>query len=141
MRTEHRAAILAVLTAITVGGWMYLGPPSEPDQKLPPADATVATVAASYLDAAVRQDCPFTDALTLARTFSWCTSPTMTAYRNLEGPVSFTKEQAGRDEQCVSFEMTTTESSDGSIAAGDGPWSLCFVSAQDAVGRAVARGC
>lgn len=131
MRTKHRAATLAALTIITVGGWMYLGPPSEPDQALPPANATVDTVAASYLDAAVRHDCAFTDALTLARTFSWCTSPTMTSYRNLQGPVWFTKEQAGRDEQCISFEMTTTESSDGSIAAGDGPWSLCFVSTDD----------
>ena len=131
MRTEHRVATLAVLTAITVGGWMFLGPPSEPDQPLPSADAAVATVAAAYLDAAVRQDCAFTGALTLARTFSWCTSPTMTAYRDLQGRLSFTKGQAGRDEQCISFEMTTTESSDGSIAAGDGPWSLCFVSTDD----------
>lgn len=110
---------------------MYLELLSSPDQPLPPARSAVATVAAAYLDAAVRQDCAFTDALTMARTFSWCTSPTMTAYRNLEGPVSFTKEQAGRDEQCISFEMTTIESSDGSIAAGEGPWSLCFVSTDD----------
>ena len=71
------------------------------------------------------------DVLICCRPLTVGPSPTMTAYRNLEGPVSFTKEQAGRDEQCVSFEMTTTESSDGSIAAGDGPWSLCFVSTDD----------
>lgn len=56
------------------------------------------------------------------------------AYRDVTGPVPFTKEQAGRDEQCVSLEMTTTESSDGCLAAGDRPWSLCFVHTNDGWG-------
>ncbi|XGX78983.1 hypothetical protein LQK93_01781 [Terrabacter sp. BE26] len=87
----------------------------------------MADVAKAYLDAAVRQYCAFTEALTVGRTLAWCTSPTMTAYRNIEQPVLLSKEQAGRDEQCVSFEMTSTESSDGSLTAGTRPWSLCFV--------------
>lgn len=101
---------------------------AQPDRALPPAGATVADVAAAYLDAAVRQDCAFTEALTIGRTLAWCTSPTMTAYHKVEEPVLLPKKQAGRDEQCVSFEMTATESIDGSLSAGTRPWSLCFVS-------------
>ena len=110
---------------------MHFRPAAQPDRPLPPAGASVADVAAAYLDAAVRQDCAFTRALTLGCTHAWCTPPTMTAYRNLEELVLLLKEQAGRDEKCVSFEMTTTESSDGSLTAGTRPWSLCFVSTAD----------
>jgi hypothetical protein len=131
MRTVHRAAAAVALGLVAVAGWMHFRPSAQPDRPLPPAGATVADVAAVYLDAAVRQDCAFTEALTVGRTLAWCTSPTMTAYRNIEAPVLLPKEQAGRDEQCISFEMTTTESSDGSLTAGTRPWSLCFVSTPD----------
>jgi hypothetical protein len=131
MTTVHRAATAVVLGLVAVAVWMHFGPPSQPDRPLPPVGATVAAVAAAYLDAAVRQDCAFTEALTIGRTLAWCTSPTMTAYRNIEEPVLRPKEQAGRDEQCISFEMTNTESSDGSLTDGTRPWSLCFVSTPD----------
>ncbi len=131
MTTSHRVALVTALAVVAAGGWTFLGPPSQPDQPLPPADATVVTVGTAYLQAAVRQDCAFTEALTMSRTFSWCTAPTMTTFRNLAGPTHFTKEQAGQDQQCMSFEMTNTESSDGSLTAGDRPWSLCFVSTNE----------
>jgi hypothetical protein len=123
----RRAAAAVALGLVAVAGWTHFRPSSEPDRPLPSAEAPVAEVAAAYLQAAVRQDCAFTKALTIGRTLAWCTSPTMTAYRNVEEPV-LPKEQAGRDEHCVSFEMTNTESSDGSLSAGTRPWSLCFVS-------------
>ncbi|WP_323095837.1 hypothetical protein [Intrasporangium sp. YIM S08009] len=86
--------------------------------------------ATAYLDAAVRQDCGFTRAMTVREElFAWCTSPTMTSYGDLGGPTVLTAEQAGgEEEQCVPFRMTSTESRDGSMQAGEQPWSLCFVS-------------
>lgn len=131
MGTVHRAATAVALGLVAVAGWAHFRPSSQPDRPLPPAGAPVADVAAAYLDAAVRQDCAFTEALPMGRTLAWCTSPTMTAYRNVEKPVLVPKDQAGRDEQCISFEMTTTESSDGTLTAGTRPWSLCFVSTAD----------
>lgn len=132
MRTMTRAGTVAALVVVVAGGWLRFGPPSQPDQPLPAADASVSTVAIAYLNAAVRQDCAFTGALTMGRTFAWCTSPTMTAYRDVKDPVLLPKEQAGRDQQCIPFEMTNTESSDGSLTAGDRrPWNLCFVSTVD----------
>lgn len=131
MRTGHRAATAVALGLVAVAGWTQFGPSSQPDRPLPPAGASAADVAAAYLNAAVRQDCAFTEALTIGRTLAWCTSPTMTAYRNIEEPVLRPKEEAGRNEQCISFEMTNTESSDGSLTAGRRPWSLCFISTGD----------
>lgn len=74
----------------------------------------------------VPADCAFTSALTEGRTLAWCRSPTMTAYRSVGAPAFLPAAQAGTDLQCVPFEMTTTDSADGSIPAGSGPWCLCF---------------
>ena len=114
-----------------VGVWAYRASQQEPPQRpLPAAGASLHEVATAYLDAAVRQDCGFTRAMTVReQLFAWCTSPTMTAYRDLTGPTVLTPDQTGGPEQqCLSFRMTSTESGDASLEAGDQPWSLCFVS-------------
>ena len=123
------ATVVAAVVVVAFVAWLRAGPRAASDRPLPAAGTDVSTVAAAYLDAAVHQDCAFTSALTVHRqghTFAWCTSPTMTAYRSVGTPVLLPKEQAGRDLQCVPFEMTTTDSADGSLRAGSGPWSLCF---------------
>ena len=123
-------ATLVALAAGAGGAWAYeAAQPQPPQRPLPIASASLHDAATAYLDAAVRQDCGFTRAMTVREElFAWCTSPTMTAYRGLTGPTVLTAEQAGgAEEQCMSFEMTTTESRDGSMQAGDQPWSLCFV--------------
>ena len=122
---------LVVLAAGAGGVWAYqAAQPQPPQRPLSAATASLHEVATAYLDAAVRQDCGFTRAMTVrAELFAWCTSPTMTAYRDLTGPTVLPAEQAGGvEEQCMSLQMTNTESRDGSLQASDQPWSLCFVS-------------
>jgi hypothetical protein len=121
-----RIAWLAAVAVLALGLWIFRA--NQPHEPLPPANASVTQVATAYLDAAVRQDCGFTRALTTQRTFSWCSSPSMTAYRDLTGPVAVSAEGGGVAQQCMSFGMTTTGSGDGSIPEGDVQWGLCFVS-------------
>lgn len=123
---------LLVLVAVAIGGVRAYDAlqPRPPQRPLPAASASLHEVATAYLDAAVRQDCGMTRALSTAGArFSWCTSPTMTSYRALTGPTVLTSKQVdGPEQKCMSFWMTNTESSDGSLQAGDQPWDLCFVS-------------
>ena len=123
---------LLVLVAVAIGIiWAYkTAQPQAPQRPLPPASASLRDVATAYLDAAVHQDCEMTRALTVpGDVFAWCTSPTMTAYRDLAGPAVLTAEQAGgQEEQCLSFEMTGSEAGARSLQSAVRPWSLCFVS-------------
>ena len=113
---------LLVLVAVAIGIiWAYkTAQPQAPQRPLPPASASLRDVATAYLDAAVHQDCEMTRALTVpGDVFAWCTSPTMTAYRDLAGPAVLTAEQAGgQEEQCLSFEMTGSEAGAQVVAVG-----------------------
>lgn len=123
---------LLVLVVAAVGGLVAYeaAQPQPPRRPLPAASASLHEVATAYLDAAVRQDCEMTRALTIpGDVFAWCTSPTMTAYRDLAGPTALTAEQAGgQEEQCLSFEMTGSEAGAKSLQSAARPWSLCLVS-------------
>lgn len=121
-------SLVAVVVAVGGALWTWTnGDALWPQRSLPAASATVSTVAAAYLDAAVRHDCWFTAKLTQDNTWSWCFDPRMKAYRDVSAPGFVPASEAGVDEQCVSFTMTTAGSSDGTIVDGQEPWGLCFV--------------
>lgn len=133
VRQWRRSRVLvasAVVAAGAGGVWAYqASQPQPPQRPLPAATASLHEVATAYLDAAVQQDCEMTRALTVpGDAFAWCTSPTMTAYRDLTGPTVPTAEQAGgQEEQCLSFEMTGSDAGARSLQSAVRPWSLCFV--------------
>lgn len=94
---------------------------------VPPAAASPERVARVYLRAAVTGNCKLTAELTLPHTRNWCDDPKLLHYRSVRSPDHVPASEAGRDEECVQFEMYTHGSSDGSMPAGWQPWSLCFV--------------
>ena len=94
---------------------------------VPPSGASPEDVARVYLDAAHRGDCQLTAKLTLPHTWRWCEDPKLLRYRAVLKPEHVPASIAGRDEQCVSFDMYTRGSSDGSLPTGWQPWSLCLI--------------
>jgi len=107
------AAVLAVAYAL-------LNPADPtPRGRVPGATAPMSTVADTYLNAAEHEDCGMTRVLTTSHTAAWCDDPHLTSYR-LVG-------RTGDDGECMSYVITTTGSSDGSMNAGTEPWSFCFV--------------
>jgi hypothetical protein len=104
--------------------------PAASGASLPPSAASPAQVARVYLRAALTGNCTVTAALTLSHTWSWCDDPKLLDYRSVRSPSSVPASEAGRNEQCVPFQMDTHGSSDGSLPAGRQPWQLCFVSTQ-----------
>ena len=93
----------------------------------PPAAASPGQVARAYLRAAVTGNCTLTTELTLPHTWNWCGDPKLLGYRSVRSPYYVPASEAGRNEECVPFEMYTHGSSDGTMPAGWQPWSLCFV--------------
>jgi hypothetical protein len=93
----------------------------------PPAAASPARLAHVYLRAAFTGDCKLTAQLTLSHTWTWCDDPKLQDYRSI-GKVYFVPaSEAGRNEECVDFQMDTHGSSDGTMPVGWQPWGLCFV--------------
>jgi len=78
------------------------------------------------LRAAYTGNCALTAELTMAHTWSWCDDPKLLHYRSVESAYAVSASVAGRNEECVNFEMFTDGSSDGSMPAGWQPWGLCF---------------
>jgi hypothetical protein len=93
----------------------------------PPATASPGQVARAYLSAADTGNCALTAELTTANTWSWCDDPKLLHYRSVGSAQAVPASEAGRNEECVPFEMYTNGSSDGSMPTGWQPWSLCFV--------------
>lgn len=93
----------------------------------PPVATSPERVARVYLRAAFTGNCKLTAELTLPKTWNWCDDPRLLGYRSVRGPDHVPASVAGRDEECVDFEMYTHGSSDGSMQAGWQPWGLCFV--------------
>jgi hypothetical protein len=93
----------------------------------PSAAASPGQVAGAYLRAAVTGDCKLTAELTLPHTWNWCGDPKLLDYRSVQSPDLVPASEAGRNEECVAFEMYTHGSSDGTMPTGWQPWSLCFV--------------
>jgi hypothetical protein len=94
---------------------------------VPPSSASPERVASAYLRAAYTGNCALTAKLTLAHTWSWCDDPKLLHYRSVESALAVPASEAGRNEECVPFEMYTDGSSDGSMPTGWQPWGLCFV--------------
>jgi hypothetical protein len=97
----------------------------------PPAAASPGQVARVYLRAAVTGNCALTAKLTLPHTWNWCEDPRLLDYRSVRSPDHISASEAGRAEECVSFEMDTHGSSDGSMRSGWQPWGLCFTKTPD----------
>jgi len=93
----------------------------------PPASASPRHVALVYLRAASTGDCTLTARLTTSGTWSWCRDPELLHYRSVGKAYFVPASIAGRNEECVNFEMYTHGSSDGSMPTGWQPWSLCFI--------------
>ena len=79
------------------------------------------------LRAAVTGNCKLTAELTLSHPWNWCSDPKLLDYRSVQSPEHVPASAAGRDEECVPFEMNAHGSSDGSMPPGWAPWGLCFV--------------
>ena len=94
---------------------------------IPPVAASPERVARVYLHAALTSDCKLTAALTLPHTWNWCDDPKLLDYRGVRPPDYVPASNAGRNEECVQFEMYTHGSSDGTMPTGWQPWSLCLV--------------
>src|ERR1700722_6391181 len=93
----------------------------------PPATASPGQVARAYLSAADTGNCALTAELPTANTWSWCDDPKLLHYRSVGSAQAVPASEAGRNEECVPFELYTNGSSDGSMPTGWQPWSLCFV--------------
>jgi hypothetical protein len=94
---------------------------------IPPVAASPERVARVYLHAALTSDCKLTAELTLPHTWNWCDDPKLLDYRGVRPPYYVPASNAGRNEECVQFEMYTHGSSDGTMPTGWQPWSLCLV--------------
>jgi hypothetical protein len=102
------------------------GRPEAPRVPVPSVAASPGQVAGIYLRAAVTADCTLTAELTLSHTWNWCDDPRLLDYRSVSNPFHVAASAAGRDEECVPFEMDTHGSTDGSMPTGWSPWELCF---------------
>jgi len=94
---------------------------------IPPVAASPERVARVYLHAALTSNCSLTAELTLSHTWNWCDDLKLLDYRAVQSPYYVPASNAGRNEECVQFEMYTHGSSDGTMPAGWQPWELCFV--------------
>jgi hypothetical protein len=100
---------------------------SSPSAPVPPPSSSAEQVAQIYLQAAKAEDCDLTAALTLPHTWSWCDDPRLLDYQSVNSAHLLPASEAGRDQECVPFEMNTHGSSDGSMPVGWQPWELCLV--------------
>jgi hypothetical protein len=92
-----------------------------------PVAVSPERVARVYLHAALTGNCKLTAELTLPHTWNWCDDPKLLDYRSVRSPDRVPASEAGRNEECVAFEMYTHGSSDGTMPTGWQPWGLCFV--------------
>lgn len=119
-----RALMLACIVGVLAACSAATKASSDP---APSATASPGQVARAYLSAADTGNCALTAELTTANTWSWCDDPKLLHYRSVGGAQAVPASEAGRNEECVPFEMYTNGSSDGSMPTGWQPWSLCFV--------------
>jgi hypothetical protein len=115
------ACVVGVLAACSSATKASGGP------AIPPATASPEQVARAYLSAAYAGNCALTAELTMAHTWSWCDDPKLLHYRSVRTAQAVPASAAGRNEECVPFEMYTNGSSDGSMPTGWQPWNLCLV--------------
>jgi hypothetical protein len=122
-------SISAALTVISAASVLAAcsSTSSAPVVSVPPAAASPERVARIYLRAALTGDCDVTAELTTPGTWNWCSDPKLLNYRSVGTGYHVPASEAGRNEECVGFEMYTHGSSDGSLPAGWQPWSLCFI--------------
>ncbi len=118
-----------VLTLIFLAGVLVAcsGASNAADVPIPPVAASPEQVAQVYLHAALTSNCRLTAELTLSHTWNWCNDPKLLDYRGVRSPYYVPASNAGRNEECVQFEMYTHGSSDGTMPTGWQPWELCFV--------------
>jgi hypothetical protein len=114
-----------VLTLMSVIG--ILAACSGPSAPVPPRAASPERVTRVYLRAALTGDCGLTANLTTANTWSWCGDPKLLHYRSIGHAYFVPASEAGRNQECVDFNLYTDGSSDDSMPTGWQPWSLCFI--------------
>ena len=73
------------------------------------AAASPEPVARVYLRAAFTGNCKLTAELTLPHTWNWCDDPKLLDYRSARSPYHVPASNAGRNEECVDFEMYTRQ--------------------------------
>ncbi|MFF2050018.1 hypothetical protein ACFVU2_00330 [Leifsonia sp. NPDC058194] len=122
------AALGATTLALTASaiGVVLLANPSAPEP-VPGRDATLASVARTYLEAAKHHDCGLTRALTTAHTWAWCDDPRLLSYTERVVPPDDTES----DNPCLDYTIDTTGTASGSLPRGEEPWVLCFVQTPD----------
>jgi len=120
---------MCALMLVCVGGILAAcsGASKSSGDPAPPSSASPERVASAYLRAAYTGNCALTAELTMAHTWSWCDDPKLLHYGSVGSAYAVSASMAGRNEECVRFEMYTHGSSDGSMPTGWQPWSLCFV--------------
>jgi hypothetical protein len=116
--------LVGLVIAVGVAGcialaWVLLNPaPPAARGAVAGAYAPMSTVAHTYVEAAKHQDCGMTRVLTTSNTWAWCDDPRLISYKSFG--------RTGDDGECISYMLTITASSDGSMEAGTEPWSFCF---------------
>lgn len=123
------AALASALTLMSVTGVIVAcsAHSKTSDISAPPAAASPERVGRLYLRAAFTGNCGLTTELTLSHTWSWCSDPKLLDYRSVGRAYFVPASEAGRNEECVPFQMYTHGSSDGTMPTGWQPWELCFV--------------
>jgi hypothetical protein len=120
-RSRWKASLLTLATVVglgaaLVGTYALVNPP--PAGAVPGVDATLSSTAQTYMDAAKRNDCGMTRALTSSHTTAWCDGPRLLSYRFLA--------RTGDDGECMAYSITTDTGLDGTDRGGTEGWSFCY---------------
>ena len=120
-KSAWKASLIALVIVVVLGGALasasaLLNP--QPGGPIPGPDATLSVTAHTYMEAAKRNDCGMTRALTTSNTKAWCDRPRLLAYRLLG--------RTGDDGQCMAYSITTDSGLDGTDHGGTEPWSFCY---------------
>ena len=114
-------AIAGLLGGLAVGADVLLneGPLAPaPRGPVPGVDATLSSTAQTYMEAAKRNDCGMTRALTTSNTTAWCDGAKLISYTFLA--------RTGDDGECMAYRITTDRGLDGTDNGGTEPWSFCY---------------
>ena len=130
------SAAVAVVVAVGVGSHLWAGAtttnPAAHSQTALTKASSPAVVARAYLAAVKSGDCDLTSTPTLSHTWAWCSDPKLIDYRDMKVFSGLQTPGPGAPPvQAVTFEINTSGSSDGSIAAGWMPWTFLLTHGPD----------
>ncbi|MGU3409421.1 hypothetical protein ACLBWP_04885 [Microbacterium sp. M1A1_1b] len=84
-----------------------------------------------YLAAAKAQHCDVTKALTLDRTWAWCTNPTLRSYTVADDSEVVPFNPGHTEETCVATTVVSTATGEAENMNGERDWEFCFTRTAD----------